>query len=657
MAEANKQIIIPNISYWRVFRLLFTIFSLYLLKDAFYRWDGFKYHSTFFEFLPSAALVTILWTLVAVFSALIVWLLLNGIEWFCNLTDRKITMDFFLMFLAVFTFLTAGTWIGKRMLIKESFAPISKSIILILIFFLTFFLSWRYRNKFSVIHERITPLVWLFGIWVMVSFPIVIYHTWLKPTNNPAPPINQFIKSDISRPNIILVIFDALTARDMSVYGYNKVTTPFINVWSKTASLFNRFKSSSDWTTPATASLMTGKRVWTHRTFQEYSPPVKSNIESLPLVLKKNGYYNIAFVVNPYASIDKLGITNGFDIAPSFLELVESKHLIGWKFGILNVVLTRVFGGKIKFYTWIIDPQFIFGKIITAVYYKLFTISQTEAPPEIAFKKFLETLDKGVREPFFAWIHLYPPHGPYLPPVSYIGIFDSSTELRSFNQQRIELTEEKINIEEHWNIFKARYDEFIRYCDKTFEDFITNLLNKDKLKNTIIIFTSDHGESFEHGDFTHGHAHLYEQVTHIPLIIKEPDQTNGVVINDLVEQIDIAPTILDLVNIPIPSWMEGRSVAPLLRGEKLSPKPVFSMNFKKNPSRGHQISEGTIAVWEGDYKLIYYLKDGKSLLFNLKNDPEELDDISNEKSSITRHLLALIQDNLLKINKGINMVD
>jgi len=451
-----------------------------------------------------------------------------------------------------------------------------------------------------------------------------------------------------------LVIFDAMTAEDMSVYGYNRPTTPFISEWSKTASLFNRVESSSNWTTPSIASLMTGKRVWTHKTFQEYSLPDKSDVESLPLVLRNYGYYNMAFVVNPYASPKKLGITNSFDIAPHFLEFGKSQHLVGWKFGTLNVILTKIFGDKIKFYTWIIDPQFIFGKIINAIYYKLFIISQTEVPPEIAFKKFRETLNKGVPEPFFAWIHLFPPHDPYMPPEPYSGMFDTSAKLRTYNQQRVDLTEEKITREENWEVFRARYNEFIRYCDNTFEDLIADLSSMDKLRNTIIIFTSDHGESFEHGDFTHGHAHLYEQVTHIPLIIKESSQTKGVIINDLVEQIDITPTILELANIPVPLWMEGRSLVPLLHGKKLPSKPLFSMNFKRNPGQGHQITIGTIAVWEGDYKLIHYLDENKSLLFNLKDDPDELKNLFDEKPEIGQRLLALIKNNLKKANERIN---
>jgi arylsulfatase A-like enzyme len=201
---------------------------------------------------------------------------------------------------------------------------------------------------------------------------------------------------------------------------------------------------------------------------------------------------------------------------------------------------------------------------------------------------------------------------------------------------------------------RARYNEFVRYCDKQFEDFITQLTKRGKLKNTVIILSSDHGESFEHGYLTHGNEHLYEQVTNIPLIIKEPDQSEGRIINDIAEQIDIPATILELAHIPVPSWMEGRSLVPLMRGKRLLSRPAFSMNFEKNPSRGHQITKGTIAVWEGDYKLIHYLQEKKSLLFNLKKDPRELNNLFDREPEIGKHLLTLIQDNLKKANERIS---
>ncbi len=655
MLKADKQVTAPGLSYWKIFRLIFVIFFLYLLRDALYRWDGFKFHSTFIEFIPSVALVTICWSIVAAIVAFVVWLLIRGFEWFCLRMGWKINAELILMFIGIFVLLTLATMIGKTLLTKTLLLHTTKLIILFSIFVTSIYLAWQYRNKSEIVNESITPLVWLFGIWLMVSLPIVIYHTWIKQANNPlSQSISQPSLEDMKRPNIILVSFDSLTARDMSAYGYSRATTPFIDKWSENASVFNRFQSASNWTASASASIMTGKEVWTHRMFHGDSKLSKSKTESLPLVLKDNGYYNMAFVANAYASVTKLGISNGFDFAPRRVEFAKSNTPLGYECGFLDAIFVKLFADRIKFFTWAITHDFILGKLLREIFLYSAVISETETPPEVAFNRFLETVDKGVQEPFFAWIHLLPPHDPYLPGKPFTGMFNSSERLRLFNKRMVEEVQaHKVENDEDWEIYRGRYDEFIKYCDNQFEDFLKKVEKRDELKNAIIIFTSDHGESFEHGYFTHNSNHHYEQVTHLPLIIKESGQTGKVIINDLTAQIDLPPTILGLADIPTPEWMEGRSLLPLMRGKKLQPKNIYSMSFQKNPSIGAKITKGTIAVWEGDYKLIYYLEEKKSLLFNLKEDPDELKNLFDEEKEISAHLFSLIQENLERVNKKV----
>ncbi len=643
-----------KVSYWQVFRLIFIMFCLYLLRDVFSRWDGFKYYASFSEFLPSVALVTILWSFVAVFAALLVWLLLKAFEWFCLRIGWKIKVDHLLLFTGLFVFLVAMAWVSKRLILPH--APLStivKGLVILCAVLTAVYLTWLLRNKPGIIHERITPLVWLFGICFILSVPLVVYNTWTKQDDTGVSQKDSLSSiADKTRPNIILVTFDALTTWDMSVYGYHRPTTPFISEWAKGASLFKKVEAESNFTTSATASLMTGKRVWTHQTYHiEGSKPVRGNSENLALVLKKKGYKTMAFVVNPFASVKTLGIANGFEIAPVATKFSKPSSLFGWEFGIINVLLYQLFGDKIKIHDWIVKKDFILFRLLNAISRN---VSKTEVPPEKAFKRFLEVIDGNTPEPFFAWIHLFPPHDPYLPPEPYMGMFDSSAELRGLKSQE-QLTYQQFSQEMQPEVetLRARYNEFVRYCDKQFEDFITQLTKRSKLKNTVIILSSDHGESFEHGYLTHGGEHLYEQVTNIPLIIKEPHHTEGRIIHELVEQIDIPATILELANIPVPSWMEGRSLVPLMRSKKLLSRPAFSMNFEKNPSRGHQITKGTIAVWEGDYKLIHYLEEKESLLFNLKKDPRELNNLFDRKPETGKHLLSLIHENLKKANERI----
>jgi len=629
------------------------------MRDAFYRWDGFKFYASFYEFLPSVGLVTIIWSVAAAFAALVIWMLLRGFEWFCRHLGWKIKAEFILMFTAIFVLFLAVAVFIKTLVMRELLSPGSKFILLLSVFFMTVFWTWRYRNKADIVQERITPLVWLFGIWAIISLPLVFYHTWLKQMDNPVSQrIFQPSSADMNRPNIILVSFDALTARDMSVYSYSRPTTPFINEWSKTASLFTRVESASNWTTSSVASMMTGKNVWTHRMFHGDSKLLKGDAESLPLLLKYNGYFNVAFVVNGYASVRRLGIVNAFDMAVGQADLSKGHTLIGNCCGTLDSIFDRLFAGKIKGFRWSISADFILGGLLRDIFLYSAVIYQTEVPPDVTFNKFLETVDSGLSEPFFAWIHVLPPHDPYLPGEPYTGMFNSSPKLRVFNERMKEdVQAQTIKNEEDWGIYRARYDEFIRYCDKHFEDFIHELEKRDRLKDTVIILTSDHGESFEHDYFTHDSIHHYEQVTHIPLIIKEPDQAKQVIINDIITQIDIPPTILSLAKIPVPSWMEGRSLLPRMRGEKLPSKNVYSMSFPANPSTGDHIAKGTIAVWEGDYKLIHYLEQKKSMLFNLRQDPDELNNLFNKEKEVGQHLLSLIQKNLKKANEKMRKAD
>jgi arylsulfatase A-like enzyme len=513
----------------------------------------------------------------------------------------------------------------------------------------------------DIIQKQISPLVWLFGIYFLFSPVLVVYQTWIKEYDDRASYTSSEVPlSDKSRPNIVLVTFDALAARDMSVYGFSKVTTPFISKWAKESSLFLRVEAASNWTAPTTASLMTGKRVWTHQKYHEMGfKPVQGRIENLPLEMKKYGYYTMALVQNYVASVRTLGISHGFDIAPLVTEFLNPPGLFtpGWSFGAANILMYNLFGNKILQYDWIIDYRFILGKLLDSFF--ISDYSKTPSPPDKVFNRFLEIIDSSPPEPYFAWIHLYPPHHPYLPSDEFKGFFDTTQRMLTFLGQRQGRKEINVYLDQYKHlpedidILRARYDEFIRYCDKQFETFISQLIKRNKLGNTVIILSSDHGESFEHNIAGAHDNSLYESETHIPLIIKESAQTEGKIINYLVEQIDIPVTILDLAEIPIPSWMEGHSLVPLMRGEMLLSKPAFSMNFRHNYSRWHKIKSGKIAVWEGDYKLIYYLDTAGTKLYNLMRDPDELNNLVSVKPKITQHMLTLIQDNLENANDRI----
>ena len=106
--EAKKK------SFWTLFRLIFVVFSLYLMGDAFSRWDGFSYYASFREFLPSVALASIIWSIVAAITALIIWLLLNVCDRLCKQAGLKFNSEHLLFCAGILLLSGAMIWKGKK---------------------------------------------------------------------------------------------------------------------------------------------------------------------------------------------------------------------------------------------------------------------------------------------------------------------------------------------------------------------------------------------------------------------------------------------------------------------------------------------------------------------------------------------------------------
>lgn len=634
-------------SYLRIFRLLFVIFSLFLVADTLSTWDGFRFYAPFSEFLPAIALVTILGVFGIIIITAIFWLPVKIYSSIC----RRMKWDEWatpLIIIYSAACLQAMSSIDYKQSVMNYLAVIA----------VVFIAVWLLRKneirmrspiKADTIHEKISPLVIIFGLWFLVSLPIVAYHTWIKQDEKTIPTQEsaRTIALQHNRPNIILVTFDTLTARDMSLYGSGRENTPFITEFAKGSSRFDRNQAETNFTTPATVSLMTGKRIWTHQVYHLHgSKPIKIEEENLPLLLKQNGYYNIAFIVNIHSTVDVLGVKKYFDIAPYPTEFARPTNILfNQQFGVIEQFIDREFSPIRLHFRWY-KAKYMPIYYIRMAYMRVANIltnelKETDVPPEIAFNKFLQMLDSDMPEPFFAWIHLLPPHALYLPPEPFAGMFDDTLEKKEDKKERFHDEQ------------RARYDEFIAYCDSEFGEFLDGLDKRKMLDKSIVILSSDHGESFQHNYYGHSGPHLYEQVTHVPLVIKEPYQKEGKIIENLVEGIDLPATILEMAGINVPPWMEGRSLVPLMRGEELPPIPIFSMTFQTNQSRGHEISKGTVSVWDEDYKLIHYLDENKSLLFNVRNDPEEEKDLFDEEKETAGRLLNLINKNLSKANERI----
>lgn len=643
-------------------RIFFVLFTLKFIKDAFYNWDGYSYYMRFIDFLPDLSLAFILWTVFGLIFTFTFWLITYGLTKIIPKTFRKIRYEHIIIWL---TFAAVIVFI-KRNIFNISFSELlglDHSLILVIaaVLAITFILSVNkyinYEKMLIEVNARIAPLLWLFVFLLILAVPFSLIKKGpvhlISPDHSSAEVEQEETVSGKftgkKRPNFIMVVMDTLSARDMQLYGYNRPTTPFISEWAKDAFVFNRTYSTSNWTTPATMSIMTGQRPWTHRIwYQVERNPVRNYRDNLPIILKNNGYTIYGFVQNKHAHPENLGISDAFVIKDKVHNFWINRDW--WddkyaKFHLNNTIIAE----------WIFENN----PLVKLLNLKLFRhpIFTSLIRSETVYNRFFEVVSQKPEQPFFAYIHVYPPHLPYLPPAPYMGMFGDEDKYNTIEKQVNSYfidTYYPPQKQKEVDIFRKRYDEFILYSDQQFKALLMRLSETVNMSDTIIIFLSDHGESFSHGFVGHSHIELYEPLVHIPLVIKIPWRKEGQTIDMPVEQIDIAPTILEFADIPVPEWMEGRSLLPVLEGKTLEPRPIFSMQLFKNRTIGNPpITKGTIAVWDGDYKLIQYTEDNKFLLFDLSSDPDETNNISKEKSEILHRLKKLIEDGLSNANRRI----
>lgn len=639
-------------------RIFFVIFSLQFMKDAFFYWDGFSYYMRFRDFLPDLALAFILWSVAGSAVAWVFWVLTYLLPRSIPAITRRIRFEHILVWLVLGVAFYFLAFIKKTFinLPVSDLIGVNRTIVVSAVVMILLAVIWFLRRSgrisfekiLSGLDSRITPVIWLFAVCFIIAIPASAMKK--TPTGLPSPKSSNVSADDQNRdrPNIILVTMDALAAKDMQLYGYERPTTPFLSEWAREAFVFNRAYSSSNWTTPGAMSIMTGQRPWTHGIWYDaqFHPRVMDQ-HSLPSVLKDHGYSTYAFVQNEHAHPETLGIEGAF-------VKCDRPYAFGTKKGLLVDMVTH-FPPKRQ-----IALEWIFRHPVFVPFYFLQPDTKvTSYPAGLVFDRFIDHISQSGREPFFAWLHINPPHDPYLPPGQYAGAFGEAgkfnterTQKRNFDFHQQYAPEKQADVD----ILRRRYDEFILYCDEQFRLFLSRLSRTVDLSRTVIILSSDHGESFSHGFLAHNGAFLYDPLVHIPLVIKLPGEKDGKTFDVPVEQTDITSTIFELAGIPPPQWTEGASLLPMITGKTLEHHPVFSMQLQENRAiGGYPITKGSIAVWKNDHKLIYYLgKDARMPeLYDLKTDPDETRNIFPADNRTAQQLVDMISENLSRANKRI----
>jgi arylsulfatase A-like enzyme/tetratricopeptide (TPR) repeat protein len=202
---------------------------------------------------------------------------------------------------------------------------------------------------------------------------------------------------------------------------------------------------------------------------------------------------------------------------------------------------------------------------------------------------FAAWLDGRADEPFFAWVHFFDPHLPYRPPAPYDREFSSNP-----------------------------YDGEIAFMDEAVGAVVGKLREKNLLGRTLVVLAGDHGEAFgEKVEMGHG-VFLYDGTLKVPLILYAPGHLPaGRVVPSRVRLTDIVPTVLDMVNLPVPDEVEGQSLIPMAGGKKGKDRETYIETFYPRENYGWSELTGFIS---GDWK---YVRAPKPELYNLKTDPGE----------------------------------
>jgi len=476
-------------------------------------------------------------------------------------------------------------------------------------------------------------------------------------------PLNQ----DQNTPNIIILLFDALSALHLSLYGYPRQTSPNFERLAGRSTVYHAHHSAAKFTTPSTAALFTGVYPWTHRVFTLGGmPSQKFEKENLWQALKDQ-FYQSAYLQNIYADVLLFQLQNHLDthLGPdSFSEAGRTfyDHLFP---------NDMAFGGK-SYDQFLFNPKEKPGSYFLSIpvdlarqtWKRVATNRNIETHPDglpfLDGAETLFTLDEamggaegmlaGLPEPHFSYIHILPPHTPYRPDKNFLGMFDDGWTPNTGKKHRLAdgISRETLN--------KRRqvYDEYIANVDDQLGRLVDRLEASGVLENSYLVITSDHGDMLEKGEQGHVTPLLFEPVVRVPLLVMAPRQAERRDIYQPTSNIDVMPTLLNLAGQAVPDFCEGQVLPGL--GGPTGERNVFMVEAKKNSSF-QPISKATIALVRGDYKIIRYMgyRDYEGYEFyDLKNDPEEMHNLYDEHPAAPE-LQAILDSELEQANQSFEM--
>lgn len=408
------------------------------------------------------------------------------------------------------------------------------------------------------------------------------------------------------RPNV--VILDICSVRN-DRFGFNGYkahpTTPHLDELAKQSAVFDHALAQGSWCLPNYASLLTGHVAEVHGMYTNLPfRPLPAFETTLAQRLRESGYRTGGFTGGVYF-LPSSGLDRGFDAFVNRFSTVTEE-----------------------------------------------AASFSELMPGV-----LDFIGKDKKKPFFVYATIDDLHAPYQSPdpdrfdPGYDGVADSTAVLnmrfyRAYDGEPLDAGDPLHKTLEAFGKdpralphLDARYDAALAHIDETIDRFVARLKRAGVWDNTVLIVTGDHGELLgEHHLLGHTQS-LYEPVLRVPLLVHDPRDLRGRRFHELIERVDLMPTILDFAGAS-DSWLElqGRSLLPLLREEPTTWRTYAFASSKRNEAEPTDFTIDERVVEDGRWKLHAYLYKDAYALYDLDADPGEEHDVAAQHPDVVASL-------------------
>ena len=255
-----------------------------------------------------------------------------------------------------------------------------------------------------------------------------------------------------------------------------------------------------------------------------------------------------------------------------------------------------------------------------------------------------------LKEPAFAYLHFYTPHGLYHPLAGFQSKFNDSLipAYKPIHPLAFDKNDAVFS-----NATALLYDQYVASWDLEVARLFDFLKTSGLLDRSYVIVTSDHGEMFERGEIGHWTRLMYDTIMHVPLIISTPGQKERKDVFASTSSVDLVPTLTQLVGNPNPGWGEGE-LLPELGGTEDHLRSIFTVDAKTNASFA-PLTAASISLTKDRNRLTFYKYPDFGELFeffNLAEDPHELKDLYPSRPAIALNMQEELLQKLTEVNKS-----